>query len=143
MIIVMCCGMETSSIEISGDMKKLMSSVVRKKRFNRNRRHPSMCIDAVLTSTIRLLKNEEVRQKLLQSKGIKRPSTFSTTSRPKRKRSRWDMKTKEPRRYEVDNELDQLTGMDSFFQRLKGISCDTGRSDGDVNNKEDKMATDL
>ena len=106
----------------TGDVQKLMSSIIRKKRFNRNRRHPSMCVDAVLTSTINLLKNDELVSRILLSKNLKRPSNIST-SRPKRKRSRWDMKTREPRTNELDEEMDELTGMETFFQKLKGVSC--------------------
>jgi len=118
----MCCGFESLAMNSTGDVQKLMSSVIRKKRFNRNRRHPSMCVDAVLTATINLLKNDELINKILLSKSLKRPSTIST-SRPKRKRSRWDMKTREPRSNELDKEMDELTGMGSFFQKLKEVSC--------------------
>ena len=123
-LIRMCCGFETLAMDNEGDVQKLISSAIRKKKFNRNRRHPSMCVDAVLTSTIKLLRNDDLIQQILKFRTLKRPSSFSTT-RPKRKRSRWDMKTREPINYEMDEELDELTGMKSFFQKLKEVSCES------------------
>ena len=135
----MCCGLENLKMDSSSDVKKLISSVVRKKRFNRNRRHPSMCVDAVLTSTINLLKDEQLIEQILQSKCVKRPSPFSS-SRPRRKKSRWDMKTREPRSYEIDQELDELTGMNGFFQKLKAVSYETRKIGNFVIGKDDNMA---
>lgn len=99
-----------------------------------------MCVDAVLTSTIKLLKNEELMHELIQSKSLKRPSRF-TSSLPKRKRSRWDMKTRESSRYDVDEEMDELTGMNTFFQKLKEVTCESGKLQSADPVEEDKMAT--
>ena len=115
----MCCGQENIMIENQKDVRKLLSSAIRKKRYNRNRRHPSMCVDAVLASTINLLKNNELTKKILDSKILKRASTFPT-DRLRRKKSRWDMKTRESKTY--DEELEKLTGMDSFFEKLREVS---------------------
>ena len=98
-----------------------------------------MCVDAVLTATINLLKNDELIHKILQSKSMKRPSP-SSTIRPKRKRSRWDMKTREPKSYEMDEDLDELTGMKTFFQKLKEFSCES-KSRNCVSNQDDKLST--
>ena len=132
-------------MECYGDVKKLTSSVIRKKRFNRNRRHPSMQIDAVLTSTLRLLKDEELMNAVSELKCRKRPSISSTSpSGLKRKKSRWDVRTKEPRVQEVDEELENMIGMNKFFQRLnessnKSVCIDSESSaerDAPVGDKE-------
>lgn len=120
----MCCGVEQQEMmEHYGDVKKLTSSVLLKKRFNRNRRHPSMQIDAVLTSTLRLLKDEELTNAISESRCRKRPSSSPTPpSTLKRKKSRWDVRTKEPRVQQMDEELENMIGMNKFFQRLKEAS---------------------
>lgn len=123
----------------SGDVQKLISSAIRKKRFNRNRRHPSMCVDAVLTATINLLKNDELIHKIMPSKSMKRPSP-SSTSRPKRKRSRWDMKTREPKNHEMEEDFDELTGMKTFFQKLKEFSHES-KSQNCVSNQDKNLST--
>ena len=129
----MCCGFEQEMMEHYGDVKKLTSSVLRKKRFNRNRRHPSMQIDAVLTSTLRLLKDEELTNAVSESRCRKRPSSSpSSTSTLKRKKSRWDVRTKEPRVLEMDEELENMIGMNKFFQRLNEASNKSVREDGEL-----------
>ena len=125
----MCCGFEQEMMEHYGDVKKLTSSVLRKKRFNRNRRHPSMQIDAVLTSTLRLLKDEELTNAVAESRCRKRPSSSPSTL--KRKKSRWDVRTKEPRGNEVDEELENMIGMNKFFQRLNEASDRSVREDSE------------
>ena len=140
---MMCCGLEAFSVENTYDVKRLMSSVLRKKRTNRIRKHPSMCVDAMLTATIRLLKNDEQLILQAESRCRKRPnqSTMDASSEPPKRKSRWDVRVKCKKtnncKKEVDQELEDMLGMNQFFQRLKGVSsqssnasCSSGSESG-------------
>ncbi len=122
----MCCGSENLALENTTDVKRLISSVLRKRRINRVRKHPSMCVDAILASTLKVLKNDlqlELTTMASQQRGRKRPMHSQETQR--KKKSRWDVKYKIKNSSDdtgVDEEMEDLLGMNRFFQKLKEIS---------------------
>lgn len=119
----MCTG-NCKDFEISGKSyvrpKHLISSLVNKRRVNRRSKEPSVYLDAILTNTIRSLKRKK-------SSKLKRLSSNTMYNKKHNKDSKISMLKKQCHDY--DEEIDDLYGVDSFFQKLKEVSKNTKSKD--------------
>ena len=123
----MCCA---GYIEDSTELLRLLHS---KKKSNRKRKVPSMCIDAVLECTIRRVRRFPNPDELLASRAkfrrMLRERRRASTKRTSELESHflsgeyeWSRKKESCKSEEencIDEELEELLGMDKFFERLK------------------------
>lgn len=105
----MCTG-NCKDIQIYGKKyikpRHLISSLLTKRRVNRRSKEPSVYLDAILTNTIISLKYNK-------SKKVKHLSTKSS-------KVLFENKHKVDS-YDVDEDIDDLCGINSFFDKLKDV----------------------
>ena len=103
----------SDSLQID-DRKAFITSLVGKRRENRNSRRPDLLVDAMCHCAVRSLKQDNALRKLKRlTDGVQNKPRVSEKLLKKRRLSEEDSDSRQ--------EIDRLLGMDSFFEKLKGV----------------------